>query len=131
MLLDPSRMSTHVKLLERSLSTERTRPPRVHAISSAGHSAQRRVLGSTNSSFVPSRTNVSYYGFGLVGHSTGAYVTGDAITPQNSSLGYCTTDPPRGALGLHVPFGLEAQSMVPSIRCPEGQIPTQDQTMTG
>ncbi len=49
--------------------------------------AQRRVVGSTRFSFVPSLGNISYYGFGLVGHSTGSHVTGEAVTPQSSNLG--------------------------------------------
>jgi len=69
---------------------------------------------------MPSLGNVFYYGFGLVGHFTGSYVTADAVTPQSSILGNGTTDPSRGALGLHVPFCLEAQSVVPSIWYPEG-----------
>lgn len=56
--------------------------------------AQSRVVGLTRSSFAPGRSSIFYYGLGLLGHSTGSYVTGDAVTPQGSKLGCRTSDPP-------------------------------------
>jgi hypothetical protein len=68
------------------------------------------VIRSARFSFVPSCANISYYGFGLVGHSTGSYVPGDSVTPQNSRLGCCTNDP----LSLrfkHESFGLDIKPL--------------------